>query len=661
MFLLLDGSVWAQPTEMDYHECLDLYKVSVAPDGTIWNMPYNRQGSTFQRMTLDDTLWRNFDPVIQTDKGPARIESNGGLQYYKILFPNDTTILIVDPYLPYRDSIITYYRSTDKGTTWQSYQLELVHFSEPKSLFVRNGKIWMTLTGGFLYCSDDGGISFTNIPSPLVKKGAYCADDDIYMDRDGVHGSVKDEKWNIFITEDGWKTTRWVKTSALRDRFSESFRAHINRVRYWNNRLFAGVEGNVFVAELSDSIAWQPFPAKSFLVDTARNELVLIADEGLLLRTADLQHYDTIARLPKGRWYSILSVVGDRVYCRGENDIVVASDTGIREVGLYTENPIKIAKEERIRIGTRLYGKKQNILYCFDAERKQWYRVKTPLKTITCISAHGSEKDTVMLQDGYHAYLFCVSDASFTPYRQPNPLGEFLECPVDRIEIEAFETGCGGSMSQKLEYSRSDDKFVLENSQKSAYSYYMGGDSLENWAAGFNRTFTTTELDSLLRDLNEHYDQEISWWQFEITDADLDSMCLFLNREEFAITFLRRDNTAALRWVRDTILQLSDSLLTDIVMSPPEGWCTTNSKLTIRLTNSQGKVQILECYDEQCDTGTTPYMLPLKIMRKEHVVYSSHVQFMQFIATLMPNDMITREKFTTHELLCKIALQLLDL
>lgn len=660
--MLLGGLLCAQPTEMDYHECLDLYKVSVAPDGTIWNMPYNRRGSTFQRMTLEDTLWRNFDPVIQTDNGPARIESNGGLQYYKILFPNDTTILIVDPYLSYRDSIITYYHSTDKGTTWQSYQLELVHFSEPKSLFARNGKIWMTLTGGSLYCSDDGGTTFANIPSPLEKKDMYCADDDMYMDRDGIHGSVKGAKWNIFITEDGWKTTRWVETSALRNRFSESFRARIERVRYWNNHLFAGVEGEVFVAELADSIVWQPFPAKSFLVDTAHNELVLIADEGLLLRTADLQHYDTIAHLPKDRWYSLQSVVGNRVYCCGDNDIVVVSDTGIREIGLYGENPIKIAKDERIRIGTRLYGKKQNILYCFDAARKQWYRVKTPLKTITCISAYGSEKDTILLQDGYHAYRFCTRDASFTPYRVSNPLDGFLKYPVESVKIIAMEQGCFGGASHQIEYRRYGEKFMLGDSHKQEYSSCYDCDESDSqlaWPSGFDRSFSAEELEALLRDLNEHYDQGISWRQFEITDADLDSMCVFLDREEFAITFFGRDNAAALRWVRDTILKISDSLLTDIVMSPPEGWCTTNSKLTIKLTNSQGKVQMLECYDEQCSIGTTPYMLPLKIMQKEHVVYSSHVPFMQFIATLMPNDMLTREKFTTHELLCKIGRQLL--
>lgn len=180
---------------------------------------------------------------------------------------------------------------------------------------------------------------------------------------------------------------------------------------------------------------------------------------------------------------------------------------------------------------------------------------------------------------------------------------------------------------------------------------------VENWPTR-RWTFSADELETLLRDFNEHYDQAVSWSQFVITDADLDKMRDALGDWDFAFDCSRRD-PASRQWACDTILQISDSLLTDIVMSPPTGDCTTNSRLFIRLTNSRGKVQILECYDGQCSVGTTPYMLPLKIMQKEHVVYSSHVPFMQFIATLMPKDMITHEKFTTHELLCKVARQLL--
>lgn len=244
--------------------------------------------------------------------------------------------------------------------------------------------------------------------------------------------------------------------------------------------------------------------------------------------------------------------------------------------------------------------------------------------------------------------------------RSARPFDGFLKYPVKSLLIKASTSGCGGGATQQIEYRRLGRKFVLKDSYERIYgiTVYDGGDSVvENWPTR-RWTFSADELETLLRDLNEHYDQGISWRQFDVAEADLDSMCSVLGSSEYISYSFRRDS-AALQWLRDTILQISDSLLTDIVMSPPTGDCTTNSRLFIRLTNSRGKVQILECYDGQCSVGTTPYMLPLKIMQKEHVVYSSHVPFMQFIATLMPKDMITREKFTTLELLCKVARQLL--
>lgn len=662
-FFLLEGSLWAQPAEMDYHECLHLHEVVVAPDGTMWNLPDIFRGSTFQRMDLSDTLWRNYNPEAYTDSGMVKITSAAGYQHFKIVFPDDTTILIIDSDLPFRDSTLTYYRSIDKGVTWQTHKVELIMARNPHSVFSRNGKIWMFLGQGYLYCSEDGGITFTNVPSPLVIPKTYYDATRLYMDSDGQHGVIVGAPVVLFTTDDGWKTAKKQKPPVAQGLLpdAEDYRIRVESLQCWNNHIFIEEGGKVFITEYSDSIIWRPFSAKSFFVDTARNELLIIVDGGLLLRTADLQHYDTIARLPENRWYRIFSIVNGRVYCRGNDHILVTSDAGIQEYGTYTENSIKISKYNRVKIRGQLYSKNWDILYCFDKARKQWYRVRTPFKEITDISAYGNETDTILLQDGYHAYRFCVRDASFTPYRVSNPLDGFLKYPVESVKIIAIEQGCFGGASHQIEYRRNGEKFVLGDSHKQDYSSCWDcdeSDSQVTWASSFDRSFSAEELEAQLRDLNEHYDQGISWRQFDVAEADLDSMCSVLGSSEYISYSFRRDS-AALQWLRDTILQISDSLLTDIVMSPPTGDCTTNSRLFIRLTNSRGKVQILECYDGQCSVGTTPYMLPLKIMQKEHVVYSSHVPFMQFIATLMPKDMITREKFTTHELLCKVARQLL--
>lgn len=244
--------------------------------------------------------------------------------------------------------------------------------------------------------------------------------------------------------------------------------------------------------------------------------------------------------------------------------------------------------------------------------------------------------------------------------RVAGPFDDFLKYPVKSLLIKASTSGCGGGATQQIEYRRLGRKFVLKDSYERIYgiTVYDGGDSVvKNWPTR-HPTFSADELETLLRDFNEHYDQAVSWSQFVITDADLDKMRDDLYDWEFVFDCSRLD-PASRQWARDTILQISDSLLTSILMVPSSPACTSTSELTIQLTNSHGEKLVFECYDGDCRTGTAPYMMPIKIKQKTQDIYSSYVPFMQFIATLMPKDMITHEKFTTHELLCKVARQLL--
>ena len=194
--------------------------------------------------------------------------------------------------------------------------------------------------------------------------------------------------------------------------------------------------------------------------------------------------------------------------------------------------------------------------------------------------------------------------------------------------------------------------------QDSRSLYYSEEDREKaNADVPFLHSFPVAKLDSLLLDLDERYDLPISWQQFVVTTADLDSMQTVLS-DESERGFFKQDS-ASMRWVRDTLSRISDSLLTSIVMLPNNGRCTTQSTLVIRFTNSEGKTLTLECHDPTCSPGTAPYMLPLKLNVKGNIVYSSHLPFMQFIATLMPDEMVTKEKFTIHELVCKVARVLL--
>jgi len=661
LLLIFVGNVlWAQPKEMDYHQVLYASRVAVAPDGTVWHLP--DRGTTFHKMSPSDSLWRAFTPMVRTENGLVGID-RFGLDRPEVLFYDDTTVLLFNESV--LEDTLSCYRSTDKGSTWTRFQLpaayEPIAYESIGSIWSCNGKIWIFFTFGHLCFSEDGGITFTYLPDALSEFRNQNIAEKLYMTPDGQQGMLSSGYGDIFITDDGWKSARRIEDPVKQGLIPDGNIFWLTcQVQSWNRYLFASARGRVCYAEMADSVQWQPFPARSFLVDTARNELVFIMNDGSVLRTSDMAHYDTLGHLPKDGGFDIISVVQGHVYCQDSYRIMVVSDAGTREFGHYTDEPIKIRKEDRIRVAGQLFSFDQNILYCFDKTRKQWYRSYPPLGQITNIAAYGAETDTILLSDGNLYYRYALRDGSILPFRYEHPLGVFLQSPVETVRIMASRSGCGGSRKQEVEYCREGGMFTtLKMTQNSTGLYFSEEERQKaNADVPFHHSFPTSELDSLLRDLDQRYDFPISWRQFVVSTADLDSMQTVLS-DEREHGFYRQDS-ASIRWVRDTLSRISDSLLTSIVMSPYNGYCTTQSTLKIQFTNSEGKTLLLECFDPNCSTGTVPYMLPLKFNVKGNTVYSSHLPFMQFISTLMPDGMVTKEKFTIDELLCKVGRVLLE-
>ncbi|MBO4645303.1 MAG: hypothetical protein J5642_02175 [Bacteroidales bacterium] len=318
--------------------------------------------------------------------------------------------------------------------------------------------------------------------------------------------------------------------------------------------------------------------------------------------------------------------------------------------------PIRIPEDERVRVNGNLFGKKENLLYHFDRDRKKWYCIETPFEKITDILPYQQSRDTVMLADGCHFYLFAINEQTYTPFRYDHPLKDFLQYPVDFIRISATVTGCSGSVKDKIEYKRNGDMFVSQNNERECVSLWKHEENESDRVfKSFKKSFSAAELDSLLHHLDEQYDAGVSWEMFNITAADLDAMCMDLGGEASYGRYHLPDSTD-LQWLADTILQVSDSLLTAIVMSPPRSYCTTTTKLLISFTNRQNQKLTIKSYDPSCSVGTIPYMLPAKGKCDGKTLYISCVPFMQFMASLMPDTMISRQKFNVHELLCKVGI-----
>lgn len=655
LLMLLAVTLSAQRSENDYREEIH-GKFHVAPDGTVWSATQN---SIIHKLAPGDSLWRSHRFYI--DGSTAINWPDGWNDGNQMFFLGDSTILLFNTN---RDETVNYYRSTDNGKTWVQHSFPNPDEKFVECVYARNGRIWLTQSCGSLFFSDDNGLNFKSVPSAVVIP-RHCFDmNRISMLSDGRHGVTSGRHSHIFLTDDNWQTATKLKSPfdlGLLPNDPDYSDTHINDLLYWRNFLLIEQNGCCFYTEVGDTARWRALPVatESFMEDTARNLLAITTKDGYLLLTADLRQFDTIGRFSDTDGGTLIAVRDNQYYVTNKSHLFIVSRDGVRTHDFYTDQPIHISEyRSKDKVGSNLFyieGRSRRSLYHFDKKRNQWYRIKTPLKTIADILPYQKSRDVVMLSDGYHNYLFDINKQTYTPFRYEHPLQDFLKHPIKSILITASSFGCFHSIIEGIEYSRNGDFFVSQDNK--LREEWNAEDSIaDKCFKEFSKTFPAAKLDSLLNNLDEHYDMGLSWKMFDITPSDIDSMRATIKLMDNRI----RNDKASLQWAGDTMLQLSDSLLTAIVLPDYSGGCTTSNKLAICFTNSQNKKLVIRCEDSNCQIGSVPYMLPGRIDYDGKIFYVSHIPFMQFVSTLMPEKMITRNKFTVHELLCKVARYLLE-
>lgn len=655
LLMLLVATLSAQRSENDYREEIPYGAFHVAQDGTVWSAARN---SGIYKLAHEDSLWRSH--LFYIDGSTAINWPDDWNDRNQMFFLGDSTILLFNTN---GDETVNYYRSTDNGKRWVQHSFPNPGKKFVEYVYARNGRIWLSQPCGSLFFSDDNGLTFRSVPSAVVIP-RHCFDmSHISMLADGRHGVTSGRHSHIFLTEDNWQTATKLKSPfdmGLLPNNPEYSDTHINDLLYWRNFLLIKQNGCCFYTEIGNTARWRALPVatESFMEDTAHNLLAITTKNGYLLLTADLRQFDTIARFSDTDGGNLIAVTVNKFYITTDDHLFIVSQDRVRTCDFYTDQPIHISEYAKQKVGSHFFYKydlDDGILYHFDKKRNQWYRIKTPLKIIADILPYPKSSDTVMLSDGYHNYLFDINKQTYTPFRYEHPLQDFLNYPIKSIRITASSQGCFHGIFESIEYCRNGDQFVSQNN--SAREGWNAKDPVaDKCFKKFSKTFPAAMLDSLLNNLDEHYDMELSWKMFDITPADIDSMRATIKLMDNRI----RNDKASLQWAGDTMLQLSDSLLTAIVLPDYSGGCTTSNELAICFTNSQNKKLVIRCEDSNCQTGSVPYMLPGKIVYDGKTFYISHIPFMQFVSTLMPEKMITRDKFTVHELLCKVAKYLLE-
>lgn len=167
-------------------------------------------------------------------------------------------------------------------------------------------------------------------------------------------------------------------------------------------------------------------------------------------------------------------------------------------------------------------------------------------------------------------------------------------------------------------------------------------------------SFRAETLDSLLRDLDLHYDTAITQEMFAFPQADYDTVRSYYDRYQNRLHLFDYASKPDILHLKDSVATLNDSLLHYILTSGFHDGCTTTDYFEAKLVNSNGDKLYIRGKDGSCSIGGEhPYMLPVEIRVGEYILPCTHIPFLRFLGEAMPQSMLLRHNFSDVDVLLK--------
>lgn len=670
-------SAFAQ-TGKDFNERVSPWfrGVTVSPDGGLW-CALEHQGQLYHAEDIH-ALWHQVKTIGKGD--PDSENYDGGGEMSHIVCPDSTTVMVFgqihNPFI-HKQIRNVYWYSNDKGRTWEPKV-----FAENKNIIYStfcapSGEVW--ISGDTLYYSADKGINFVKINHFPKSLSSISMNTDLHT---GIAGCFDNA---IFYTEDNWATYRSLPTPDKQHLLKENTpRAQSDPwfKRCMSTRIFKQwlmvFQGDEWFYTSSQKIKWERFPAglTPQTRDLENDVLLVTNDAGDILRTTDIQYFDTV-------FHTIGAVPGGLRVCNGKLYGYITTDTGTYfclfngdscvRMGFFSdEHPIK-APWERATIEDRWYlhsdtedeyeddedneidhatktypwGWDRNDILHFDFDRRQWYRVTTTPFRIKYMYPYRDQQYTgqqqVIVSDGKKLYIVNENEPQLRPVHIERPLDQFLQFPIVQVVISPYTHGCFHGWGDIINYNRKDHLFVAQNV------------SLHDSIVSIDLAFRAETLDSLLRDLNLHYDTAITQGMFAFTQADYDTVKSYYDRYQgrryHLFDYASKQDILHLK---DSVATLSDSLLHYILTSGFQDGCTTTNYFEAKLVNSNGDKLYVRGKDGSCSIGGEhPYVLPLELRVGELILPCTNIPFMKFLGEAMPPGMLLRHNFSDVDVLLK--------
>lgn len=613
--------------------------------------------------TLEETYPKDTIPEDVSSKILKKNDSILCAYYEDIVFPDPSSILIVGRIRVRhgnQDVENVCLLSHDEGKTWTTTPYSRKDDDVVEQIYT-NGKglVWLCCGNGVLYFSKDSGKSFVELPyrnSELLGRSfkLICMADaqkGYAIDR-GISNN------ELFFTQNNWATYQKIQTPLqqypnLKDSLPDKI---IDKIRVWNDYVVVQQGDRIFYSK-QNPIEWKrfPLPADAFETDAQNEELYVLVGRKVYRMSSPSKYQLFYNQDIMPSCYSIIGIVDGKMYCSASaNDgVVCVSKDKVEFCGFYTEEhpiptPPIVFDIHGVRWGCE---NRDNSIYQWDEKVGTWFRIyrtneQSPFTSIVDMRPYPQDttgQSVVILsreEDDYHNFLFTALPSVVRPYQYEFPLSGFLESPVQKIILQARQIAFLGESLDEITYIRKGDVYKTSNGKGKCEV--------------FHSEFSAAVLDSMLNILNQNPHPTISIRDFEITKHDIDTFRHSLFRRYVLSSSQDTENYDFLSHFADTVLSVSDAVVTESFTHAPYCISTGSSfYFNIWMVNQRGDTLHIQRSSDFCVEPS--YALPAIVSTDNVAFASTNVAFMKFIKSIMMPNMLFYNAFENESVIRKVG------